>query len=50
MDIAFSSLENAAAGNLSETGLHALKPLLQNKDIIQKTNKGNTIVVIDKNA
>ena len=35
--------------NLSEIELQALNSLLQNKDItIQKADKGNTIVVIDK--
>ena len=36
---------------LSEIELQALNSLLQNKDIIiQKADKGNTIVVIDKDA
>ena len=36
---------------LSEIELQALSSLLQNKDIIiQKADKGNTIVVIDKDA
>ena len=37
--------------NLSETELNAFSFLLQNKNnIIQNTDKGNTIVVIDNDA
>ena len=55
MDTAFSSFDtfkkNKPKNNLSEIDLQALNSLLQNKDIIiQKTDKGNTIVVIDKDA
>ena len=52
---AFSSFDtfkkNKPKSNLSETELKALNAMLQNTDvIIQKTDKGNTIVVIDNDA
>ena len=52
LDTAFSSFKkNKPKNNLSEIELQALNSLLQNKDIIiQKADKGNTIVVIDKDA
>ena len=55
MDTTFSSFEkfkrNKPKNNLSEIESQALNSLLQNKDItIQKADKGNTIVVIDKDA
>ena len=54
MDITFSSCisykEKQPKNNLGEAELHALKFLGQNKDIvIQKPEKGNTVVIIDKN-
>ena len=54
-DTAFSSFDtfkrNKPKNNLSEIASQALNSLLQNKDIIiQKADKGNTIVVIDKDA
>ena len=55
MDTAFSLFamlkKNRSKNDLSETELQALNSLLQNKDIIiQKADKGNTIVVIHKDA
>ena len=56
LDTAFSSFDtfkkkNKAKNNFRETELQTLNSLLQNKDIIiQKADKGNTIVVIDKDA
>ena len=55
LDTAFSSFDtfkkNNPQNNLSEIELQALNSLLQNKDIIiQKADKGNAIVVINKDA
>ena len=55
LDTAFSLFDtfkkNKPKNNLSEIELQALNSLLQKKDIIiQKADKGNTIVVIDKDA
>ena len=55
LDTAFSLFDrfkkNNSKYNLSETKLQALNSLLQNKGIIiQKADKGNTIVVIHKDA
>ena len=55
LDTAFSSFykfkKNKSKNDLSETELQALNSFLQNKDItIQKADKGNTTVIIDKDA
>ena len=52
LDTAFSSFKkNKPKNNLSENEFQTLNSLLQNNDIIiQKADKGNTIVVIDKDA
>ena len=55
MDTAFCSFDtfkkNKPKNNLNEIELQALNSLLQDKDIIiQKADKGNTIVIIDKDA
>ena len=54
MDTAFSLFDmfkkNKPKNSLSETELQASDSLLQNKDIIQKADKGNTIVIIDKDV
>ena len=55
LDTAFSLFDtfkkSKPKSNLSEIELQALNSLLQNKDIIiQKADKGNTIVVIDKDT
>ena len=56
LDTAFSSFDtfkkkSKLKNNFTEIELQALNSLLQNKDIIiQKADKGNTIVIIDKNA
>ena len=55
LDTAFSSFDtfnkNKLKINLSEIELQPLNSLLQNKDIIiQKADKGNTIVAIDKDG
>ena len=42
--------KNKPKNSLSETELQASDSLLQNKDIIQKADKGNTIVIIDKDV
>ena len=42
--------KNKPNKNLSETELHTLNSLLQSKNIIKNADKGNTTVVIDKNA
>ena len=54
-DTAFSSLtsfdRNKPKNNLTKAELHALNSLKQNNDIIiQKAGKGNTAVIIDKDA
>ena len=54
-DTAFSSLtsldKNKPKNNLTKAELHALNSLKQNNDIIiQKADKGNTVVIIDKDA
>ena len=54
-DTAFSSLtsfdKNKPKINLTKTELHALNSLKQNNDIIiQKADKGNTVVIIDKDT
>ena len=54
-DTAFSSLisfdKNKPKNNLTKAELHAVNSLKQNNDIIiQKVDKGNTVVIIDKEA
>ena len=54
-DTAFSSLtsfdKNKPKNNLTKAELHALNSLKQNNDIIiQKADKGNTVVIIGKDA
>ena len=54
-DTAFSSLtsfdKNKPKNNLTKTELHAINSLKQNNDIIiQKADKGDTVVIIDKGA
>ena len=54
MDTAFSSFDmfkkNKPKNSLSETELQASDSLLQNKKKNQKADKGNTIVIIDKDV
>ena len=52
-DIALSSFklfsENCKVeNNLSTDGINSLKALMRNKNITQKADKGNTIVITDK--
>ena len=49
-DSAFSSYKDTSKTfeNLPKTEFDALKILLKNKDIIQKADKGNTVVILNR--